>query len=288
MAAQEESSRWRFRAPQSSDSEPEQTEQFQTADEESPPASQTHTPTSVFTPSHRCITGTGTRPGIAYPFSRQMTPARSPAITRTPSTNTPQQFPSTSIFDPIDLSGLGILPTDGAHRVTDEFNTLVANMFNPVSPIEHENPMLPEQVITDNMVEPPSNTDIHMSTTNITSSNGKGADKCKPPKDFDGDKAKFKTWLRMVEAYLQANKNMFPDNTKRINYILSTINIGNATRWAEHFLDMHTSTSNPTIKVYNGKTKLQGGSQCTRSLDRLCDQPTLLKPETQMQWTSID
>jgi len=50
------------------------------------------------------------------------------------------------------------------------------------------------------MVEPPTN--IHMSLTNVTSSNGKGADKCKPPKDFDGDEAKFKTWLRMVEAYL--------------------------------------------------------------------------------------
>ena len=78
MAAQGESSRWRFRAPESSDSEPEprQTdatsgeEQFQSADEESPPASQTQTPTSVFTPSYPRITGTGTRPGVTSPFSR--------------------------------------------------------------------------------------------------------------------------------------------------------------------------------------------------------------------------
>jgi len=34
---------------------------------------------------------------------------------------------------------------------------------------------------------------------------------------------------------------MFPNNTKRINYILSTMNIGKAARWAEHFLDMHTN-----------------------------------------------
>ena len=60
MAAQGESSHWSFRAPQSSDSEPkpEQTdatsveEQFQSADEESPPTSQTQTQTSVFTPSY--------------------------------------------------------------------------------------------------------------------------------------------------------------------------------------------------------------------------------------------
>jgi len=69
-----------------------------------------------------------------------------------------------------------------------------------VTLIEPENPTVPEQVIADNMVEPQT-TDVHMNPTNVTS-NGKGADKCKPPKDFDGDKAKFKTWLRMVEAYL--------------------------------------------------------------------------------------
>jgi len=81
MAAQGESSRWSFRAPESSHSEPKpkQTdatsgeEQFQSADEESPPASQTQTQTSVFTPSYPRITGTGTRSGIAYPFSRQRT-----------------------------------------------------------------------------------------------------------------------------------------------------------------------------------------------------------------------
>jgi len=153
--------------------------------------------------------------------------------------STPQQFPWTSVLDPIDLSSLGIPPTDEAHRVTDKFNMLAANVFNPVTLIEPKNPLLPEQAITNNMVEPP--TDIHMSSTNVTSSNGKGADKCKPPKDFDGDKAKFKTWLRMVEAYLRANRNMFPNNTERINYILSTMNIGKATRWAEHFLDTHTN-----------------------------------------------
>jgi len=69
MAAQGESSHWRLRAPQSSDSEPKQTEQFQTAEEESPPASQPPTP-SLFTPSYQRVTGTGPRPGVTSPFSR--------------------------------------------------------------------------------------------------------------------------------------------------------------------------------------------------------------------------
>ena len=65
MAAQGELSHWRLRALESSDSEPKQTEHFQTAEEESPLA----TP-SRFTPSYRCVTGTGPRPGVTSPFSR--------------------------------------------------------------------------------------------------------------------------------------------------------------------------------------------------------------------------
>jgi len=103
------------------------------------------------------------------PFSRRETPVQTPVITRTPSRST-QQFPPTSIFDPIDLSSLGIPTTDEANRVTDEFNTLAANVFNPetpTQPIEPENPTLPEQV----MVEP--QTDATVAHTQ----NGKG-EKC--------------------------------------------------------------------------------------------------------------
>jgi len=69
----------------------------------------------------------------------------------------PQQFPLTSIFDLIDLSSLGIQSTDEAHRITDKFTMLAANMFNPVTltePIEPENLTLPETA--NEMVEPPS------------------------------------------------------------------------------------------------------------------------------------
>jgi len=88
-----------------------------------------------------------------------------PVISRTPSRSVQQ--PPTFVFDPIDLSSLGVPPTEEANRVTDEFNTLAANVFNPetpTQPIEPENPTLPEQ----GMVEPPSNTGTQ---------NGKG-EKC--------------------------------------------------------------------------------------------------------------
>jgi len=81
---------------------------------------------------------------------------------------------------------------------------LAANVFNPVTltePIEPENLTLPEQVIT-NMVEPPSNTGMQ---------NRKG-EKCQPPKDFDGKESNYKTWFRILEAYIRAYDNLFPND----------------------------------------------------------------------------
>jgi len=151
-------------------------------------------------------------------------------ITRTPSRST-QQLP-VSIFDPIDLSSLGVPPTDEAYRVTDEFNMLAANVFNPetpTQPIEPENPTLPEQVTTD-MVEPPSNTGTQ---------NGKG-EKCRPPKDFDGKESNYKTWFRILEAYIRAYDNLFPDDQRKINCMLTYMSSGRAAEWAEYFTDEHT------------------------------------------------
>ena len=137
------------------------------------------------------------------PFSRRETPVQTPAITRTPSRSTQQLL--TSIFAPIDLSELGLLPTNKTQQTVDKFNMLAANVFNlvtPTEPIEPENPTLPEQV----MVEPPQTDAMAMH-----SQNAKG-EKCRPPKDFDGKEANYKTWFRILEAYIRAYDNLFPDD----------------------------------------------------------------------------
>ena len=137
----------------------------------------------------------------------------------------------TSIFVPIDLSELGLLLTDETQQTIDEFNMLAANVFNPVTPtepIEPENPTLPEQVTTDNMVEPPS-----------TTQNGKG-EKCRPPKDFDGKEANYKTWFRILEAYIRAYNNLFPNDQRKINCMLTYMLSGREAEWAEYFTDEHT------------------------------------------------
>ena len=107
-------------------------------------------------------------------------------------------------FSPIDLSNLGISLNNKRAQDVDQFNQHVQEVFNPEpeSPIvpgtpeieestEPENPTEPEQVITDTMAT---------AATEQNTTNRKG-EKCRAPKDFDGNEAKYKTWLRMTETY---------------------------------------------------------------------------------------
>jgi len=137
-----------YRAPESSESEQEQ---FESADKESPPATQTPvtgTSTPVQTPISQ-ISGLGP----AYPFSRRespfsrratpaSTPRGSPSISRTHSTSMQSLIVPIPILEPIDLSSLGILPTDKVTEIVESFNVFASEVFNPETPVEPENPEL--------------------------------------------------------------------------------------------------------------------------------------------------
>ena len=104
-------------------------------------------------------------------------------------------------------------------------------------PIKPKNPTEPEQVITNTMATTATEQNI---------SNGKG-EKCRAPKDFDGNEAKYKTWLRMTETYFRVNSSLFPDNARKIDFALSYMNTGRAADWAEHFTDTHISDGVLTV-----------------------------------------
>ena len=133
---------------------------------------------------------------------------------------------------PIDLSNFGITPTDERAQDVDQFNQHAQAVLNPEpeSPVVPENPTEPEQVITDTMAT---------TATEQNTANGKG-EKCCGPKYFDGNKAKYKTWLRMTETYFQVNSTLFPNDALKIDFALSYMNTGRAADWAEHFTDTHT------------------------------------------------
>ena len=79
--------------------------------------------------------------------------------------------------------------------------------------------------------------------------NGKG-EKCYSHKDFDETKAKYKTWLRLLEA-IRACEHIFPNDTHRINCALTYTSAGEAADWAEHF------TNNYTSEDADGKVKFK-------------------------------
>ena len=182
MASQGESSR-RTEEPEDSDLE---TEQYESG-RETPPLH----PESLRERRTRRRGTPYTRPSSTRetPFSRPSSRRGTPPISRTSSTAPPSLLAPSAftpisthpLFTPLDLSNLGIPPSSENAQAVDQFNQHVQGVFPPVEP---ENPTEPEQAV--------------MATT--TEQNGKG-EKCRTPKDFDGNEAKYKTWLRMTETY---------------------------------------------------------------------------------------
>ena len=107
----------------------------------------------------------------------------------------------------IDLSDLGITLTDEKTQDIDQFNKqacLILKNPEPESPVVFGTPAIKEPLEPKNLTEPEQIITDAMSTEQNTA-NGKG-EKCHAPKDFDGNEAKYKTWLRMTETYLQVDK----------------------------------------------------------------------------------
>ena len=76
--------------------------------------------------------------------------------------------------------------------------------------------------------------------------NGKG-DRCQAPKDFDGDENKYKTWFRLLEAYMEAYPHLYLNNNAGIRFALSYMTSGRAADWAEHFTERHGKSSTPRV-----------------------------------------
>lgn len=69
--------------------------------------------------------------------------------------------------------------------------------------------------------------------------NGKGTERCYPHKNFNGGEYKYKLWIRMVEAFIRANRQMFTTPEIGINFALSYMNEGKDADWTTHFINKH-------------------------------------------------
>jgi hypothetical protein len=92
-------------------------------------------------------------------------------------------------YEPIDLSALGITPTNERTQIVDRFNERVFEDPEPKSP------ELPGTPIETDPVEPQNLTLPEQEMADPAPTNGKG-EKCRAPKDFDRSEDKYTTWLR--------------------------------------------------------------------------------------------
>jgi len=229
-----------YRAPESSESEQEQ---FESADEESPPATQTPvtgTSTPVRTPISR-LSGLG--PAYPFsrresPFSRRATPAFTPRgsllITRTHSTSAQPLIVPIPIVTPIDLSSLGIPPADKVTEIVERFNAFATEVFNPETPVEMSNEQPPTGNVPQNPEQPPQQQQPFDPYPAVD-----GRERSRQLKDFNGDESKYKLWIQMVENYLIANAQRFSTDQLAILFAISYMTEGRAADWASHYIDMH-------------------------------------------------
>ena len=84
--------------------------------------------------------------------------------------------------------------------------------------------------------------------------NGKG-DRCRAPKYFDGDETKYKTWFRLLEAYMEAYPHLYPNDNAGIRFALTYMTSGRAANWAEHFTNTHMKTDENGKRYFNADMK---------------------------------
>jgi hypothetical protein len=68
---------------------------------------------------------------------------------------------------------------------------------------------------------------------------------------FDGTESKYKTWFRILESYVRAYSNLFPNDQQEVNSALSYMSAGRAAKWAEHFTDEHTKVGDNGIRRFD-------------------------------------
>ena len=57
------------------------------------------------------------------------------------------------------------------------------------------------------------------------------------PNSFNGDREKFKEFLRSVEVYMDVNHEVYRNDLIKIAFVLSFMNSGPAATWKYQFID---------------------------------------------------
>jgi len=162
-------------------------------------------------------------------------------ITRTHSTSAQLLIVPIPILGPIDLSSLGIPPTNKATEIVESFNMFTSEVFNPETPVEPEMSNFPAaQQPADNVPQNPEQPPQQQQQQVFNPYPAvDGRERSRQPKDFNGDESKYKLWIQMVENYLIANAQRFSTDQLAILFAISYMTEGRAADWASHYINTH-------------------------------------------------
>jgi len=124
-------------------------------------------------------------------------------ITRTHSTSVQPLIVPIPVVTPIDLSSLGIPPTDEVTEIVERFNVFAAEAFNPETPVEMSN--FPAQPLTDNAPQNPEQPPQQQQQPFNPYPAVDGRERSQQPKDFNGDESKYKLWIQMRNVFRQTS-----------------------------------------------------------------------------------
>ena len=75
--------------------------------------------------------------------------------------------------------------------------------------------------------------------------------KLSPPKQFDGDRNKFRKFLQDAELYMTINQKIYKDDLTKIGFVLSFMKEGQAAAWADQFVEHAMSQPKPATGLLN-------------------------------------
>jgi hypothetical protein len=107
----------------------------------------------------------------------------------------------------------------------------------------------------------------------------------KSPPDFDGNQEKFDQWIAQCGLYLLGNHQLYDDNTKKITFILSCMNTGEANYWMQDYLQHYYNTDDNTPVDRHNKGYVETYNQFTARLQTAfspADEPAFTRQALRM------
>ena len=117
-------------------------------------------------------------------------------------------------------------------------STAIESFFSSI--LSYSQPQIPEP-----------NPSVSMASMDVDKDNDVKEIKLSPPKQFDGDRNKFRKFLQDAELYMTINQKIYKDDLTKIGFVLSFMKEGQAAAWADQFVEHAMAQPKPATGLLN-------------------------------------